>query len=163
MILKNIWEIVSQKKNSLVFLTAGASMFALLSILMLASTADYSIAIFIMMNGVWFTFLSIITSLVISILFGTYFALALHRIKNASLDVKENSAGVFGFAAGIFASGCPMCGSILFGFFGMPLALFLLPFKGLELKAASIVLLAVSIALLAKNPACKIETKKEKN
>ena len=161
MILKNIWEIASQKKNLLIFLTAGASMFALLSLLMLASTTDYSITIFIIMNGVLFTFLSIITSLVISILFGINFVLVLHRIKNASLDVKENSVGFSGFVTGVFASGCPMCGSILFGFFGMPLALFFLPFKGLELKAISIALLAISIALLAKNPTCKIEIKKE--
>lgn len=161
MVLENIEEIVFDGKYFLLFLTASALMFSLLSFLMVASTADYSIAIFIVMNGVWFTFLSIATSLIISILFSINFVLALHKIKEASSNAKKNGAiGVFGIASGIFASGCPMCGSILFGFFGMPLTLFLLPFKGLELKAISIVLLAISIVLLAKNPTCKIETKK---
>jgi len=105
-----------------------------------------------MMNGLNYAVESLLMIVAISLLFGLCISLTWYRLKLARVSsLKKGSTGYLGMITGIFASGCPMCGSFILGLFGMPLGLFFLPFKGLELKAASIVLLSISVILLSKD------------
>jgi hypothetical protein len=104
------------------------------------------------MNGTLFTIISIILGLIISLLVGFYFALLVFRRDiTKEKTVKDNASGLAGIGTGIIASGCPSCGVPLLGLVGFPLALYSLPFKGLELKALSIVFLGLSLYLISKN------------
>lgn len=150
--------VLSQKKNQVVFLAAGLISFAILSFFTLATTTDYSIEIFILMNGARYTFFAFFMTFITSMLIGLYAVLVSERLKFAKESGRKTRAsGVIGIIAGILGSGCPMCGSFVFGLFGAPLALYGLPFQGLEIKALAIVLLAASVFLMSKSPAsCKI-------
>ena len=149
--IKNIEYVLSQKNHVLYFLLAGVLVFIVLYALTLATTTDHSLEIFVMMNGFSYTLATLLMFVAISLLFGLYVSLAVYTFRINKASVRKNSAGFFGFIAGIFGAGCPMCGSAVFGLFGAPLALFFLPFKGLELRALSIVLLVVSVFLISRN------------
>lgn len=121
-----------------------------------------SIVTYATMSGWPFTTLSLFLSLMISVLGGIYFSLFLVRrqlIKDKELSAQGRSAlggknklsSAGGTTIGLFAAGCPTCGAPLFALFGAPLALFSLPFHGLELKASSIILLLLSIYLIVEN------------
>lgn len=150
--------ILSQKESLRLFLAVGIFAFAILSFLTLATTTDYSISIFIMMNGPIYAFFAFFMTFATSILIGLYAVLVSYRLKASKESGKKTGAtGIIGITAGILGSGCPMCGSFIFGLFGAPLALYGLPFKGLEIKALSIILLSISVFLMSKSPAsCKI-------
>lgn len=149
---KSIKCVFKEKKGFYLFVAVSLLMFALQSILTLATTTDHSIGIFIMMNGLNYAIESFLMIVIISLLFGLCISLTWYRLKLARISsLKKGSTGYFGMITGIFASGCPMCGSFILGLFGMPLGLFFLPFKGIELKLISIVLLSISVILLSKD------------
>ncbi|VVB60488.1 Uncharacterised protein [uncultured archaeon] len=154
MLLENIKSVLSRKNYSWQFFAVSAVTFVILSFLTLATTTGYSIEIFVMMNGLLYTVLAFIMNLAISLLFGVYIGMAAYRFKSLKASGKDNTAGVAGILAGVLSSGCPMCGSAIFGLVGAPLALMALPFQGLEIKALSIVFLGASVYLLSKNPTC---------
>lgn len=108
-----------------------------------------------MMSGWNYTFTHLILLGIVSLLFGIYASLFFYRVNLVKCDEKRGwFSGIFGssgFIAGLFSAGCPMCGAVLFALFGAPLALMIFPFKGLELKILSIVLLSISIHILAKS------------
>ncbi|MBI2530070.1 MAG: hypothetical protein HYW05_02925 [Candidatus Diapherotrites archaeon] len=137
--------------------TAGISFFAL-HFLMLSNVADYSIVVYFQMSGFWFSLLSLLSNAFIAVLFGINLALMLFVFgQSKKLGVCAGSGNFAGIISGAFASGCPMCGSLLFALVGEPLALFFMPFGGLELKAVSIVLLAASIYFLSADmKKCKV-------
>ncbi len=151
-ILDAIASVLEIRRYLIIASVSAAALFAILYYLMVFIVADNSIMIFSDMNGLWFSVLSILSIVVIALAFGINLALisfTLGRLRKPS--VEGNSASIAGVIAGAFASGCPTCGSLLFALVGSPLALFSMPFQGLELKAVSIALLASSTYLLAVN------------
>jgi hypothetical protein len=84
-------------------------------------------------------------------LFGVNVALFTYRIRRYGFPKINNqlSAG-FGSLLGIAASACPVCGSTLLSALGIAGGLGAFPFAGLEIKAASFVLMVVPIWLTAR-------------
>lgn len=151
--MKNIIPIVSQRKYFFIFSFVSVLTFAILYFLILAAVYNHDLGIFIRMNGLSYTMLTIFMSVIISFLFGLYVSLLAFRLKN---NFKFSAAGIASLSAGVVGTGCPMCGSIILGAFGVPLGLLLFPLKGLELKVLSIFILLLSVFLLSKNAAsCK--------
>lgn len=146
--------VITERKYFLIFLLTSVLFFGMLSFLTLATTAGYDIRVFIMMNGLQYTILTLSASIIISLLFGIWVSL-LYRMKLKQIGFHEHSIGFFGSSAGIFSAGCPMCGSLVLGIFGAPLGLFFLPFKGLELKALSMAFLLISVFVMAKSLNCR--------
>ncbi|MBU0957587.1 MAG: hypothetical protein KKF56_02120 [Nanoarchaeota archaeon] len=141
-----------------VFLTFGALYF-----FMVATTAGYSLKIFIMMNGLWFAYISILSFMFIAWFFGIFVVLMVFKI--SSICKSYNGGGILGIIGAIaaaFGAGCPMCGAFIFGLIGMPLALMSFPYHGLELRIASVFLLLISDYLMTRGLiSCKVIFKRE--
>ncbi len=158
--LKKIYEVkqeikfVLHKRNYLIlFVCASLISFLVFYFLSLLTIADNSLAIFVMMNGFWFSFAMFLMLALIALLFGVYVSLLVFKIK-LNCKGKGFLVSVFGgsgLIAGLFGAGCPMCGAALFALFGAPLALFFLPFKGLELRLLALVLLGLSVYFLSRS------------
>ena len=146
-------KVLSKRDYFLIFIFSSIFISSIFYVLTLATTTDYSLSIFIMMNGFWFMVSTFILLGVIAILFGIYTSLLVFKIrlrcKRKGIFVSIFGGG--GLIAGLFGAGCPMCGGALFALIGMPLALFYLPFKGLELRALSILLLGISVYLISRS------------
>jgi len=151
MIIQNIVQALTEKKFFLVFSVVSILVFVILSFLTLATTTDYSIEIFVMMNGFMYAVLTFFLFAIIALLMGIYTSLLAYKFSFNKSNLKVTGPGVLGFFTGIIGTGCPMCGALVLGYIGAPLALFFLPFKGLELRILSIVLLAASVFLIARN------------
>lgn len=156
--IENAKLVISQKRYLHIFLSVSATLFGILSFLTLATTTDYSMGIFFMMNGTIYAVFSFLMNLIVSLLFGLYISMLAFRLEITKITGRNtNAAGMGGLLSGVLSSGCPMCGSLVFGLFGAPLALMALPFQGLEIKALSIILLSASVYSVSKIPAtCKI-------
>lgn len=144
--------ILKKKKYVLIALTTTLAMAAVSYYLTVVDVYHKSILIYVEMSGLGFTILSLLSSLLIALLLGAYVALLFFRrdIVKAKAVGNKLTSGVGG-SAGIIAAGCPSCGAPLLGLVGLPLGLFSLPFKGLELKVLSIAFLFLSIYLISKN------------
>ena len=144
--------ILKKKKYATVALIAAIAMAAISYYLTVVNIYHKSIFAYADMNGTWFTISSLTLSAVVAILVGLYVAMMIFRrdIVKAK-EVSNKAAGFGGAITGIVASGCPSCGAPILGLFGFPLALYSLPFKGLELKALSIIFLFLAIYLISKN------------
>ena len=153
MVLEITIPVLKRKKYAFIAVIAGALMAALFYYLTVINVAYKSISIFSEMNGLEFTIFSLLLSLVIAILFGIYLGLLIFRqdIIKDKKNPKHFLSGTGGTAAGIIGAGCPSCGAPLFAFFGAPMALLALPFRGLEIKILSILLILLSIYLLAQS------------
>jgi len=109
-----------------------------------------------------FTVLAIITSVQLGI------AITLAVAKIRELRAKSAGLGMIGIAVGSLAAGCPGCFFGLFPLilsaFGVSATLAILPWNGLELQAASAVILALSIITLAKETdmTCEVRTKRRR-
>lgn len=115
---------------------------------------------YIKMYGTFFTVTTVALGSVIAILTGINTSLIIYRKRiTGSLGFKKG-AGSSACSAftGAIASGCPVCTMPLLGVFGLGGALALFPLQGLELKAAAIVALVVSLYYTSKNVkvSCKI-------
>lgn len=144
--------ILKNKKYVVITLIVTIIMGAISYYLTVVNVYHKSIFVYADMNGTLFTIISLTLGLVIAILFGFYIALMVFRrdvIKGRAVGNKATSFG--GVVTGIVASGCPSCGIPLLGLIGFPLALYSLPFKGLELKVLSIIFLGFGIYLISKN------------
>jgi len=89
-------------------------------------------------------------------LFGVNAALLAYRIRTWGLpklrgNVKEQGATGLGSLIGIAASACPVCASTILAALGIVGGLAAFPFGGLELKALSVLLLALSTWLLVRD------------
>lgn len=115
---------------------------------------------YIKMYGIPFTVTTVALGSAIAILTGINTSLIIYRKKmTGSLGFKKGgSASACSAFTGAIASGCPVCTMPLLGIFGLGGALALFPLQGLELKAAAIVVLVVSLYYTAKNVkvSCKI-------
>lgn len=161
---KVIKNILVRRNYFILFASVTIILFLILYLLTLATTTDQSLSIFIMMNGLGYAISTFFLLFVISLLFGIYVSLFAYKIR---MNIKRNKAisisgGIGGFIAGLFGAGCPMCGSVIFALFGAPLALFFMPFKGLELRVLSIMILGLSVYLVSKSIySCEINTNNE--
>lgn len=161
----SILEVLSKKNYFILLLITSVFMFAIFYALTLATTTDHDPAIFIMMNGVNYTAITLVLFILISLLFGVFISLLVYKIKASSKGKKSLNiiGGSGGLIAGIFGAGCPMCGSAVFALFGAPLALFFMPFKGLELRVLSIILMLASIYFVSKSSCfCKMNSEAKK-
>ncbi|MEK6935604.1 MAG: hypothetical protein AABW67_02365 [Nanoarchaeota archaeon] len=159
-IIKNV---LVRRNYFILFASTSILLFLVLYLLTLATTTDHRLSIFIMMNGLGYAISTFFLLFVISLLFGIYVCLFAYKIRKNLRGKKIISifGGSGGFIVGIFGAGCPMCGSVIFALFGAPLALFFMPFKGLELRVLSILILSVSVYLISRNiHSCKIKIKK---
>ncbi len=85
-------------------------------------------------------------------LFGIGAAVSLYAWQNSAWRRNPASGGfgALGAFSGALASACPTCGAFLLSFFGAAGGLSLLPFKGLEVKLLSVLLLSFSLWLTLK-------------
>ena len=67
------------------------------------------------------------------------------------MKIGKESVGFFGLFFGLFTSACSICYPLILSILGIPAALALLPFGGIELQILSIALLAISIFFSARS------------
>ncbi len=147
-----IKKVLSETNYLLVFIFSSILIFSIFYILTLATTTNHSLSIFIMMNGFWFMVSTFLLLGVAALLFGIYVSLFSYKIAERCKNGKISGfSGIIGLIAGLFGAGCPMCGGFLFALIGMPLALFFLPFKGLELRVGAIILLALAVYFISRS------------
>lgn len=153
--------VLKRKKYAMIAVGSALIFGALSYYLTVANVAFKSLFVLMEMDGPYFTGFSLFLSLIISVMFGVYLALFFFRreiIKNESI-AKTSALGVGGTIASVIASGCPTCGAPFLAFFGAPLGLLALPFRGMEIKMLSIILLSFSIYLLAQSIERKLSCK----
>lgn len=144
--------ILKKKKYALVAGVVALALAGLSYYLTVVNVSEKSIFIYAEMNGVLFTIITLLTGLAIAILFGLSSALLVLRRDLIKAKARAGqAAGLGGAIFGLLASGCPSCGAPLLGLVGLPLGLFSLPFKGIELKLAGAAFLLLSVNLIEKN------------
>ena len=103
------------------------------------------------MEGLFYLYFTFISNFIISVLFGFNVSLILHNIRMKNKIIKESSLTGSGTLAAAFASGCPVCGSLLLPLIGISGGLAAFPFRGLELKALALALMLVSTYFVLKS------------
>ena len=103
------------------------------------------------MEGIFYLYFTFISNFIISILFGLNASILVHRITMKAKIAKESSLSGSGVLAGAFASGCPVCGSLLLPLIGVSGGLAAFPFRGLELKALAVSLMIASTYFVLKS------------
>lgn len=143
-------EILVKKRFLKVFILSSLISFIVLYLLMVA-TNSYNLFLFMEMNGTLFAIASLITSAIISMLFGVYASLSLYKFEYMQKLNGQNAAtSTGGFLVGLFSAGCPSCGAILLPLIGIS-SLAVFPFGGLELKVLSIGLLGFVNVKMTQN------------
>ena len=103
------------------------------------------------MEGSFYLYFTFVSTFIISILFGLNVSILVQRIRSkVKIGTKESSLSGSGVLAGAFASGCPVCGSLLLPLIGVSSGLAVFPFRGLELKALAVSLMIVSTYFVLK-------------
>jgi hypothetical protein len=144
--------ILKRKKYAVIALVTALIMAALTYYLTVVNIFHKSLFAYAAMNGTGYTIISLTLGLMIAVLFGCYIALLVFRREIVKARAVGNKAASFtGTVTGILAAGCPSCGAPILGLIGLPLGLFSLPFRGIELKVLSIGFLLLSIYLISKN------------
>ena len=111
------------------------------------------------LNPLYFVIITTALTFFIAVLLALNLTLIVYDFRQARLaSYKEGATGISGAVLGTVASGCPVCGATVLGFFGLSGALSVLPLKGIELKALGLGLLLVSTYHVSKkiNNKCKI-------
>ncbi len=145
-----VLKVLSQRNYFLIFLFSGFFVFFILWKFTLKTVANQEFGILVLMSGVNLVFVDMILLTLISLMFGIFSALVFYKIKKVSEVSKVGFFGSFGLIIGMFGAGCATCGAFLFSLLGMPLALMYLPFRGLELKALSVVWIYFSSFLVTR-------------
>jgi len=133
--------------------------------ILLTATSLLNIFYFAKLNGNLFTISSILILVGISVFTGINIALLRFKflkIKNEKGKKNNKDYGYLAFFLSFFGTGCPVCGSLILGFFGVPLGLAVLPFKGLEINILTLILLMISTYYIGKKcinecESCKIK------
>jgi len=90
----------------------------------------------------------IILTVVAILLFGLNISLLVYRIKKYGFpNLRSQTSTGLGSLFGVAASACPVCGSLILSAIGITAGLAAFPLQGLELKAASVVFLALPVHL----------------
>ena len=110
------------------------------------------------MEGSFYLYFTFASNFIVSVLFGLNASILVQRIRSkVKIGTKESSLSGSGVLAGAFASGCPVCGSLLLPLIGVSSGLAAFPFRGLELKALAVSLMLVSTYFVLKsNNKCDI-------
>ena len=108
------------------------------------------------LSGNNYTYLTLLTFLVISLLFGIYLSVVVYKfqLKKSAIKNKKGFMGLIGFIgplAGVLGVGCVTCGPVILTFIGAPLALTYLPYHGVELRILAIAILLVSIYIISQS------------
>lgn len=146
-----MFSILKRKRYLFTAGTVALVMFALSYYLMVFNITSKSIINYAYMNGAWYTVGSITLSAFISLMLGLYLAMWLFKRDVMAKNNGRAMLGAGGALGGLLAAGCPTCGAPLLALIGAPLALMALPFKGLEIKALSLILIFLSIYYLAES------------
>ncbi|OGY47715.1 MAG: hypothetical protein A3J62_03995 [Candidatus Buchananbacteria bacterium RIFCSPHIGHO2_02_FULL_38_8] len=150
--LRILRSILKEKKYAIIAIVSALVTGIISYYLTVVNVYQKSIFVYADMNGTLFTVTSLFLGTIIIILVGFYLALVIFRRDIIKIkDIRSKTVGLGGVIGGALASGCPSCGAPLLGLVGFPLALFSLPFQGLELKALSIIFLLLAIYLISKN------------
>ncbi|MBI3026990.1 hypothetical protein HYY70_02660 [Candidatus Woesearchaeota archaeon] len=102
------------------------------------------------MEGSFYLYFTFVSNIIITILFGLNVSILVHRLRMKTKIAKESSLSGSGVLAGAFASGCPVCGSLLLPLIGISGGLAAFPFRGLELKALAMSLMILSTYFVLK-------------
>lgn len=115
---------------------------------MLLSLIDYSFSI-----GKTIEWFSVISLIIISLLFGVLFSLISYKTNTTKETYgKVGFFATIGIFLGFLAPGCAACGVGLVSLFGISAAtLSILPFNGFEVSILSIILLGYSTYSISKN------------
>lgn len=109
------------------------------------------------------SYYSLVFLFVFSLLAATAVTLHIYKSDTFGTRLGKEKIGIAGAFLGFFTSACTICYPLILTAFGIPTALLILPFGGLELQALSIVLLLLSIYFITKNiencEKCKITQK----
>ena len=145
--------ILKHKRYFLLAFISGLVLFGGWYYLLLLNVAGHNLATYVDLNGLWYTIITMVTGTLMAIFFGIYLALLLFRHdlkqKNKSLGTGASSLG--GVLVGVVTAGCPVCGVPLLGWLGAPLALMVLPLKGLEVRVIGVALLVIAIYFINKS------------
>lgn len=105
--------------------------------------------------GLRFLYTEITLSIIIAILFGSFFWGILHKIQ--CMNAGQTTTGIFAGFLWILVSGCPSCSITLAAYFGLAGIISALPYSGLELKILSVfILLYANYTLIRDLQVCKI-------
>ena len=149
--ISKIFSMLKKEKYLIITIVTAIIFFSLLYFLTVINVYQKSIFIYAVMNGTLFTILSLLSSIILSVLLGIYLSLVIYQINfSKSHTHKSNICTTGALAAGTVVTGCPSCGVPVLALIGFPLALMSLPFKGLEIKFLSIIIIIISIYYLTK-------------
>ncbi len=147
-ILKNIKLVYSNKKYILLSLVVALITFIALYYLTFYFTTPTALRF---TEGAFYFYFIFASNFIISVLFGFNASAIASKIRMKSKMAKDTSLSVSGVIAGAFASGCPVCGSLLLPLVGISGGLAAFPLRGLELKALAVSLMLVSTYFISKN------------
>lgn len=151
LLLDNIKLVYENKKYIVISLVVSVITFISLYYLTFYFTTPRALR---SMEGYFYFYFTFISNFIISILFGLNVSIILQRISMKVGVIKESSLSgsgtLTGALAGAFASGCPVCGSLLLPLIGISGGLTVFPFKGLELKVLAISLMVISTYFILK-------------
>lgn len=83
-----------------------------------------------------------------ALFFGINVSMLVYQIRKYGLrNIFPHTSGGAGALVGIIASSCPVCGSTILAGIGIIGSLSSLPFRGLEIKAISLILIALSVLI----------------
>jgi len=149
--ISKIFSMLKKEKYLTITIATSVIFFSLLYFLTVINVYEKSISIYAIMNGTLFTIFSLLSSVILSVVFGIYLSLVIYKINlSKSHSHKSNIYTTGALTAGTVVTGCPSCGIPLLALAGFPLALMSLPFKGLEIKFLSIIIIIISIYFLTK-------------
>jgi len=156
--INSVSAVLRGREYRIISFALGLLFFGVLYYFLVATIADKSIRLSVMMSGAGLITWSIVNIIVISLLSGILLSMLIFRFRSYQRFGKKGIVGFIGSGIGAFGVGCPTCGAFLFGLIGMPLALMYLPFRGVELQVLGIVVLLASIYLTGKSikGACKL-------
>lgn len=158
--LGNIKVIYTNKKYLVIFILVSLAAFVAFYYLTFYYTTPKALR---SMEGPFYLYFTFVSNFIISILFGINISMLLHRLSMKTKITKESSLSGSGVLAGAFASGCPVCGSLLLPLIGVSSGLAAFPFRGLELKALALSLMLISTYFVLKGnnkcDACEKQTK----
>ena len=145
---KIIKQIYSNKKYIIISVTVSILTFIALYYLTFYYTTPRALR---STEGLFYFYFTFVSNFIIALLFGFNVSIILHNNKIKNNLVKESSLSGSGTLAAAFASGCPVCGSLLLPLIGISGGLAAFPLRGLELKALALSLMLISTYFILKN------------
>ena len=148
--MRAVKEVLGEKAYRIKFAYAFVTMFVIAAFLM------NFVSVFSLVQGkIVFTevvnFDSLVFLIAFSFLSAISMTLHLYRVEKFSSGIGKGGVGIAGAFLGIFTSACTICYPLVLSLIGIPAALVVLPFGGLEVQAASIALLLMSVFFISRS------------